>query len=596
MKILTPFLVLLASAEFASLHAGQVSLFETLPSGLGRVRVYDEVTGALASAPAGLEGIQLLSLEVNGRTSVTRFLPGRTRFHADLPAGTRAQLPGERGSIYHFARPDPSGSVDFGFFLVDAEGAVRVLHELPGVGLNGTQSPYAARLACAPQGDAFLVSTVPAAGGNLLEVSTGPAPQVIDRTALLPTRRFFPYSLHLTDSWGFAIAKRGVLRFERLPGAQVALVPVATDPAPLNYSGHAALSENQMHAIFTAGDTPATLEAFVCSAIGPALRATPGPLALSGAGYQPEAEDGPHLAVSDDGQLAAWRTEGPVREGWLGRVQAPASDPALHYSNDALFLDTLDEVGVFLFRPDSKFNTAVGSQTQLGANAIESADFFTLDTSATLGSATITNLSLSGDPAAPFLGGVPTITPERMALTEDNQAFWYHDGDPQHGLVSAVRTGQSGAELVLANVKDLDALEFASGWALLSIRRSDGARPYELWRVAQDLSEPAVRILTAADTDFARHHLSSGGIVAFVQARPTSELLRRVRLRSGALESWAPTPSFFGPTLSQTSGGAVAFSELAGPGGPATFRLWRADGGSVAIQTASTSGFVLPGA
>lgn len=578
-------------------RAGQVSLLEGIGGGLSRVRVYDETTGNFLFAPTGLQRIQLLPLEVNGRTDLHEFRPGATRLRSDVPATTRAQLPNEQGSIYHYARPLAEGSRVFGFFQVLSDGTARSVLELPGIGPGGQSDPFVPRLAFAPAGDAFLVITVTAAGGNVLEVGLSAPVQVVDRTANVPPRRFYPFSLQLASAWGVCIGPRGVMRFDRPGPGNVDLVDFGAASAPTRFSGHVVLSANEQWIAFTAGGATPGLDVYVCGPNDVARVVTQSPMSITGAGFRPEALDGPHLAVANDGESCAWRTEGVVlgalvRECWVGRAQAPVAPEQL--SADAHFLDTLDEIGLFAFRPGGKLFVAIGAQQTPGANALENTDLFTVDVPPTLTNITFANLSLSsGDATAPFLTA-PTITIEHPSLLPDGSATWFGDTDGQHGTVSAVVDTQLGSTTILGNLKALSALEFVAGWAWISIRRSDNNNLYEIYRAPQNLSTPATLITSLANADYSRFAVRADGNVAYIAAQLTSQTLARVQLDTGVVETFSPSAAVYGPTLAITPAGGVAFSELTG--GVPTFRVWPAAGGSaVVLQSTATSGCVLPG-
>lgn len=578
------------------LAAGQVSILEGDPAGAARVRVYDEATGAFVYAPPGLQRIQLLPLEVNGRTDLGAFQPGVTRLRGDVPVANRAQLPNQGGSIYHFARPQPDGTRVFGFFQVDPDGSARDLVELLGVGPGNQSDPFVPRLAFAPAGDAFLVITVTAAGGNVLEVQLSDPVQVVDRTANLPPRRFFPFSLQLASTWGVCVATRGVLRFDRAGASVVSLVSFGAATAPNRFTGHVVLSANEQWAAFTAGGATPGLDVYVCGQNDVARIVTQAPMNITGAGFMPEALDGPHLAVADDGATCAWRTEdlvqgAPVRECWVGRAQLPA--PPQQVSADANFLDTLDEIGLFVFRPSGRLFVAVGAQQIPGANALENTDLYSVDIPPSLTNLSFTNLSLSsGDSTAPFLS-VPSITLERPTLMANGTATWFGDSNGQHGSIEAVVDGQSGSTTILANVKTFAQLELANGWAWIAIRRSDNNNLYETYRAAQDLSTPATLVTSLSNADYNRFAVRADGNVAYVASQAGNQRLARVQLDTGVVESFSPNPGNYGPNLAITPAGGVAFSEIAG--GVSTFKVWPTGGGAVVMQSSATTGFVLPG-
>lgn len=574
---------------------GEVAVFELEPAGTGSVRTYDEQTGALVGAPAELTGIRLLPLEVNRRTALEEFLPGRARLSLDIPLASRVVLPAGQGSLYHYSREVGNATLAFGFFRVTLAGQAQFLTELPGIGAGALDDPFVPRVAIAPSGDAMLVITLIPAGGNVLELDFAGVPQLIDRTVALPPRRFHPRALLLSDTWGVCGIKRAALRFDRSAGAQAQPLDFGALSVPSVFSGTAVLSQNGQWCAITAGSSLGALDVYAFDAHGPAGLATPAPMAISGAGYLPEAEDGPHLAVADDGATCAWRSE-PIppaisRESWVGRVHVPPADPALQVSSDALFLDTLDEIGLFIFRTPARLQLSVGAQPTPGASTLENADLFQFDVPATLTAGSFTNLSLSsGDNSAPFLS-VPALTIDRSALI--GASTWYMDSNHGTDAVSAVLENTSGAQTVLNNVKQLRDWTFVNGWAWISIRRDDGQQPYEVWRAPADLSAPAVRITSDANGEFSRFTTRPDGQVAFVNGGAAT--LSRVQLSSGAIEVLPSTPVAFGPTLAVTALGGVAFTQTFSVAGAPVFAVWPpASATLVTLQSVALDGFVLP--
>lgn len=575
--------------------AGEVAVFEIGAGGSGSVRTYDEQTGVLVSSPAELTDIRLLPLEVNRRTSLEEFLPGRARLARDIPLASRVVLPAGQGSIYHYSRDVGDTTLAFGFFRVTLAGRAELLHELPGIGVGAVDDPFVPRVAIAPSGDAMLVVTLIPAGGNVLELDFSGTPQVIDRTAALPPRRCYPQSLVLSDTWGVCGIKRAALRFDRSAGAQAQPLDFGALPVPNVFSGTAVLSQNGQWCAITAGSSIRALDVYAFDAHGVAGIATPAPMAISGAGYLPEADDGPHLAVADDGATCAWRSE-PIppaisRESWVGRVHVPPADPALQVSSDGLFLDTLDEIGLFIFRTPTRLQLSVGAQPTPGASSLENADLFQFDVPATLTAGSFTNLSLSsGDNSVPFLS-VPALTIDRSAVL--GATTWYMDSDHGSEAIEATVENVAGAQTVLPNVKELLDWTFVNGWAWISIRRAGGQQAYELWRAPADLSTPAVLIVSDPNGDFSRFTTRSDGQVAFVNGDVPS--LSRVQLANGALEVLPSTPADFGPTLAITALGGVAFAQSFSAAGAPVFTVWPAASGTpVNLQSVALDGFVLP--
>ena len=591
--------LVLASNAASALQAGRVSTLEVQSDGTGAVRVYDDQSGALLSTAPGLAGIVLLPFEINGRTHLTEFLPGEARLGNDVPSAARGILPNGSGSLYHFRRTDGPTSVTYGFFLVTPRGGSVVVHALPGVGPAGSSSPYVPNVACSPSGDALLVATVPAAGGNILEIRPGPPAVVFDRTSNLPPRRFHPQSLALGDTWGVFTMKRALMRFDRVPGAQASAVPFGVAPGPSFVSGSVAFSRNRAFAAATAGTSGGALDAFVFGPTGSAQLASTAPAPITSAGFLPDAEDGPHLAVADDGHACAWRTEVPhhvnavSRECWIGRVQAPPNDPPEQLSADAHFLDTLDEVGVFVFRAPTRLQVGVGAQTAPGASSLESVDLYQVDVPATVGAAQFTNLTLSsGDASLPFFA-VPEITLGRSALLASTGDTWYHDDRSNGGSVSVARMDQPGATLVLPAVKELYAWEFVGDWVWMWTRSALGGQPDELHRARVDLTAPPVMIASNDSASFDRYAVRPTGAVAVIQSTLTSETLLVTDLATGTTHSITLGALAFGPTLTFTPSGRVAYSTY-GPGGAPVFHAWTPGGADTVLQSSgAVDGFVL---
>lgn len=592
-------LILVASPAAA---LGGVAVFEGQPGGLGSVHVYDEQSGAALSAPAELQGILLLAIDFTGRTALQEFLPGQPRLREDLAGASRLEFQNGKGSLYRYSRGLPSGAAMFGFMHVDHDGNARSLCEVQGVGPALSDDPFLWRIAVSPSSDAFLVATLQSAGGNLLEVAIAGAPSVIDRTPNLPPRRFSSAGLALSNDFGVGVFKRALLRFSRTSGAVGETLNFGSDPYPSVFSGQVVLSRNGQWAATTAGANLGALHVYAFDATGIARRASLLPDQLSGAGFLPEAQDGPHLAVSNDGSTCAWRSEqqlvlgGISRECFVGHVQAPPGDDPQQLSSDALFPDTLDEVGLFHFRLPNQLFIGVGGRLAPNVSAIENMDFFQVDVAAGPSPAVFTNLSLSsGIATAPFLPAIPQITPERVALIPDSSGIVYFDGSGQHGKVYAARAGQTGSALLLQNVKQVDMQEVASGWTLLSLRRSDGTKPYELYRIPLDMSAPPALIVSMDNTNYVRPATRRDGWVAYVTANVTGEFLNRVDLVSGTLEQFQTPPAVYGPTLGLTAQGSFTFS-IGALGLPSTFMTWPAGGATpVVLQTPTTPGHILPG-
>lgn len=573
-------------------QAGGVVVFEGPSGGAGNVRVYDELTGALVSAPVALQGVAFVGFDHTGHTRLTERVGDLPRWRDDVPGAARIALPFDGGSLYHYRRAQGEGGTVFGYAHVTRDGDARALLEVAGIGAGGIGDPFLGRVGVSPNADAFLAATAVEAGGNLLEVTLGPTPSVIDRTSDQPPRRFGGESLALGESFGVAVCARGILRFDRAGTAPAKPVAFLAGQAPSYFSGQLVLSGNAQWAATTAGSGSSALHVFCFDATGIARRATTTPTALSGAGFLPLVEDGPHLAVSDDGSQCAWRTEGATTEAFTRRLQSPPTVGAQFLTSDLNFLDTLDEVGVLYFRASGALSMAVGERMTPAGNAIEKLDFYDVMLSEG-GTPSFTNMSMSsGDATLPFFS-VPAINPEDgMYLTPDRAAVVMHDDT--NGAVIVHRIGQVGVAQILTDVKELDLVEFAGAFAMISIRRDSGQQPYELYRVPLTFATPPVLITSIASGGrFDRPSIRRESWIAFVAHELVGDRIGRVQLSTGIAHEFSPVPDVLGPTVGRTQLGSFAFSR----GAPnAQHLVWPLGGATVQLLAPAGPGFVLPGA
>lgn len=569
-------------------EAGSIVTFEGPVGGPGDVRVYDEASGQALAAPSELQGIRLLDIDFAGRTRLQEYLPGRPRRRLDVSGAARLQLPAQRGSLYHYARAVAGGGERFGYFRIAADGSLVLLAEWPGFGAAGALDPFLSRVAVAPQGDALLLATLPPAGGNLYEVDLASA-ALTDRTAGLPPLRFGGAGLALSTSTGVAVASAGILRFTRGAPGDASGVGFGGQPAPAWYSRELVASSNGQWFLTTAGSDAAHQLPWAFGASGDATALDSLPQTLSGAGFEPEATDGPYLAIRDDGQQAAWRIEtATTREVLLAEVQqAPQV-----LSSSANFLDTLDEIGLAIFRPSGALHVAVGKSPLGVPNALESFDTYAVSLPAS-GGPSFTNLSLfSGDASAPF-DTAPNVKARDWTLLPDGETLLVFDDQSAQGALYAVRPAQPGAQLVLDHVKSLDGLEPTARWMLIDMQRSDQGHAQELYRLPLSLAQPATLLVSlASGTNVSRFSARRDGWLAFVTNDAGGDTLWRALLPQGTLQAWNANVLPLGAALGMTSLGALSFSVDA----PASAGTWPFGAGiGVALQVSPGPLQILPG-
>ena len=562
-----------------------VHLLRTPLGAAGPLQDFEELEGH--PLPGSLPGdLSLVPFDVVGRTMLDALRTDRPRWSGDVPGAARVDLPGRTGTLYRYSRSAPGGLV-FGHLLCRPDGRLKRLAERAGLGAGSSHDPFVAHVAVSADGRALLLATRMPAGGDLIEIDLESGRETT-RSANLGPQAFSKDGLWLCDGWGFAVARTGVWRFDRSPGAQASALDFAGSAPPALCSGQAAVSHNGQWALISAGDSAQQLLPFVFDRFGPAtpLDTPPGP--ISAAGYLPDHIGGPYCAVSDDGGQAAWVVEGLAREAFVAEVAAPPGQAAAQLTSDAHFLDTLDEVGVVDFSSLATLTLAVGARTFDAQEFIENADLFAVSLGAG-GVPSFTNLSAtSGDTQAPFL--VPGSIQSSFASRLEG-GLLLHDDDSEtlFGLSATL-------DVLVDQVKSVEWAEAAGDFVLIALRRSFDPRPYQLWRVRRDLAGPAVLAFDGtSDSDFAYPVSDERGVIAYLHTQPSvGEQLERLDLPSltrqllpiGAASLRAPIG--FSPL------GALQFTSVTASGFH-SFHLWPASGPVIDLQAAGDAGFFLPG-
>lgn len=590
-------LLTIALSAVLAASPGDVTWFLGSSGGAGDVVVMSESTFAPPAPVAGLVGVRLLPFDVLGRSTLETFLPGRARLVLDVPAAARVVLPAGAGSLYHFERAEPAlgpSATTFGFFVVDADGAARVLVERLGSGAAARVEPFLTSVAVAPNGTTLLVATTLAAGGDVLEVDIATA-TVVDRTVNVGPLTVLPRGLGLRDLFGTVATTAGIGRFARQPGAVIE--GVALPGAPTWFGGEFVFSENGLVAGTIAGTAQTNAFPFAFSFAGPAVQLAANAAHMSSVGHLPGALDGPYFAFSADGSVAVWRTEGPSREAWTSNV-ALVPQPQEAVTSDAQFIDTLDEVGLAgAFTPHSAraLLLAVGERAEQ-QGGIEALDFYLVESPLAGGKPTITNLTrTSGDLFEPFGAG----------LIEPSEGAWRVPGSDRIVVLDDFGNGTrlSVLDLGTATVTPLvQDVELVVGVAnrgtdlLFAVDREIGlTNVHDLVRI-DALANTALTFASLPPTSvFGRFAVRADGWVGLVVSDGGAEWVARVDLVSGARELLTTLPFAFGPTLTWTSGGRLALS-----GGIAgldpLFAGWGLGTTSFLAPIAPQPGFVLPGA
>lgn len=548
-------LIALLAFPLATLSA-QVSLFE---------RDFGQHTGDVLVLrgrvrPSSLQGIQLLSLDVVGRVRLTELLPSSTRRNSDIPGAARLVLPRERGSIYRYRRDELQGGATFGLFFVDASGDARTVLELPGTGPTGTDDPFHSRIAVGTRGTSLLVASSEEAGGDLWEIDLL-ASTAIDRTPDLPPQDFKRGGLALLTTFGVGVSDQGVFRFQRVPGARANAVHIPRAVATIGPD--VAVSADQSTVAFLAGDSSSRMLVFTCQRSGDALQASQTPMPIPGAGFLPDEQTGPHLALSTDGSWVAWRRDGSSGECYVRATRSGASSPELHVSGPAHFDNTLNDTGVIAFFDPDSFVVAVGLAESGG---IGRGDLFRIDLTAS--GFTAANLSrTSSILQPPFDYG--TLESEGLyRLPGAGPSYLGHDYEHGGRLIRFDTTATS--EILLEHVESLRSLDVAGDHIVAEVTRPPGVDDplhdsLNLVRIPSAGGAALALPLTFARRVSRESSLGSrdlfGGVL---ELESGGEWLGRVSVPTLGGASLSSVPRNYGPTTGMTPDGALFASVLSG--------------------------------
>lgn len=572
----------------ASVASGAESaVFRGLPGAPGDVLAFDVAAPGGAHTVANLTGVRLLDLDFAGRSAGDELATRFPRRRADQPGAARLCLQQSRGSLYRYVRPSAGGDT-YGFFLVDALG-VRILHTLTVA--SGAPDPFVPTIAVSPDGATLLVATTLAAGGDLVQIEVASG-NVSARTMNQGPLEFAGSGLALGASTGFAVHSAGALRFPRAQAGAATNVPFPT-PQPTWFSREIVLSPQGAVAATTAGSAPDQAFVFSLGATGAAVRVSTTATSLSGAGFFPAA-NGPHLAISDDGSTVAWRTEGATREAFVAHAQPVGGELPEQLTSDARFLDTLDEIGLYGFRPASnRLVLAIGDVQPNLPNTLDSADFFAVDLP--VGQAPVfTNLSLSsGDSTVPFTTS-PTLKPTLAHWFANADAFLVHDGSSE--VLYRVQTTSSSAQALLQNAKDVEWIEPVGNDLLLSVRSANGSKPRELWRLDAGLTGTPTLVHTLpSGNELDRVAPRADGRLAFVESGAPTEFLWLYD-GAGPLKLLTTRPFTYGPSIGFATNGELLFG-IGALGAPTLFGAWPQSAAPkrLPILAGAQAGWLLPG-
>ena len=241
-------------------------------------------------------------------------------------------------------------------------------------------------------------------------------------------------------------------------------------------------------------------------------------------------------------------------------VPPPANPPLAtsHVSSDNNYLDTLDEIGEFLFKPGTRtLQLAVGEGAAGGG--IEGLDLYEA-TVPTQGTEQLVNVTLTNGIASPPFFAKSELDPEDGVFALDDGSVVLHDSDSGGGgqFVRSI-PGQAGIQTVIMNVKGLDHIEAVGNTVFAVIQRDQGNDDREVWVVPPTGQGAPALVMTMPETQFVLHTaVRSDGYVGFVQSLPSKERLWLLDVQNLTLRKLRNF--LYGPTMTFAPSGELCFS------------------------------------
>ncbi len=595
-----------AALASATPEPGGVSVFCGSAGSSGNVKVFDETLQTSAQFPSALQGIRLEPIDFAGRTELNAFQPDMPRRVTDVPNAGRLLLPHGQGSLYRYSKSTVTGDLH-GFMLVDATGIARSVFEFPSS--SSGADPFIDRVAIAPGGDAMLVATTVAAGGDLYEVEFASA-SATNRTSMLAAQDFSGAGIGLGANFGIAVSSNGILRFDRATkfDAQVVDFSNALVP-PTWFMRELVLSYNGLYAATVAGASSTEAHVYVIDACNDAIEVDPIPREILGAGFEPESIDGPYLAVSDDGKRAAWvaleidSLMALAQEAYVAAVPMVTTGGSVHVTNDGIFHPFLDEVGLYGFTPSGRLHLGVGdpkNQSQPNGTGLTSMDCFLATIPDDAAGLTVENLTLSANNIYPPYLGYPTLDPQNVALAPDRSVVIVYSIDSSgSGQIIGSSTDGHGLspQQIANNVEELWLFSMSDTDFVYSIQDDNGVESAELSHVPLSIFQGSSTIMPIDDGDqLGATTVRSDGWAAVVAPDTITDKQQLWRIQTTTAQKTLFTHRAFdyGPTVGFTPLGSLTFS-VGEPDHPNMFVVWPLSGNPKRLQSSPMVGFVLPG-
>lgn len=372
------------------------------------------VGASITESASLLSGITLLPIERSGRSPVSDLAADEGRILEVAAGVTALQLPGKDAiRVFHYRRASAQA---FGFFAVRGDGVVEVLIERPGLGTNKSVDSFDPIVGVSPDGktiaiaasdpksgptglgDAWLVRTdggLLANGAATMEL-TGPQFLEVDATSLT----FFDDKLYAVTANGIETAPAdGSASF-----ATVAL-PTSNGLPPAEFESEFVLSADRSTMAVLAGADESALELFRVDLGGAITRISTSPQPFVAPGFLPEEVDGPHLALSTNGDFVVYQLDFLLGNELYLQPFAPGA-AAHHLTPDPQFDHSIDQMSGLL--------TGGSFVRFLAASGQQNSDLYR-STLPSLGAPLLKNLTQTSGAPDPFFPNAATMLVKAQA-------------------------------------------------------------------------------------------------------------------------------------------------------------------------------------
>jgi len=561
----------------------------------------DEATGA---GSLEVSSVQFLVPKLVGHRAVDRLRLDRPGLEGLTTESPLIRLPTGRGSLYYVRRPGATG-----YLHVRSNGLVRMLIERPDV--DGLPALHDS-IGVSYRGDAALVATTPAAGGDVFVLDlVGLAEESILLTGDLPPLNVDPISLRASRKAAWFVAD-GVLYRTGTPNSGKMTAHVSGAPGQVWPELVQSFEGDRVVAFYEESD----IERRVVVVDADGLEA----IATSTAANftHPDYDDvrGPYVALSDDGTVVAFtHDESPWHGKWSNEIYVRNLNlqmPTFHVTQEPDFPVYLDNVGilgfthgrVLTFFGGDEFVSGIPSDVGVGA-----ADWFAADFNKP--QPVISNMSRTSNEQFPPFNTSPRLSFTEAVMDPRGQRILMSGQptpDEPNKIVSfALAGGYDSSAFDIFDVAGLDELNMFRGGAdlfFVSETNDIGSLPSSPDRTAGDTRLEVLRpleqglatllpIADLGDDDLERvtgYGSVAGGALDLKGIGVVPVFLFPL---SGQMRAVNVTPSELSPQLRVSDSGRLTFGHGPDDDGPFEFKSVGLDGVMIELQVPVAYGFPL---